>query len=52
MGNIDERMTTVRIRQTTRNKIDEIKQKSYEPIWHVIERLVDTELARIRKEHR
>jgi hypothetical protein len=52
MGNTDERMTTVRIRQTSRNKIDEIKQKSYEPIWHVIERLVNDELARIRNQHR
>lgn len=52
MGNIDERMTTVRIRQTTRNKIDEIKQKSYEPIWHVIERLVDGEVARVRNQYR
>lgn len=52
MGNTDEGMTTVRIRQTTRNKIDEIKQKSYEPIWHVIERLVDAELARMGNQHR
>lgn len=52
MGNTDVGMTTVRIRQTTRSKIDEIKQKSYEPIWHVVERLVDAELARTRNQHR